>query len=128
MTDATEDSPPVSSGPIYDPGNPDHIAVATRQDARHKDRRLDDLAWVLDDERGRRFVYHILELSQLYQEGSMDPVVFQRQEGARNLGRQIQHLLQQIDPVMYARLILERVELLKRDEAERTLALSQPAV
>lgn len=78
-------------------------------DAIHKFREQDDFKWIMSDERGRRFVWGILERSGLFSlpyDGTGEGAI--RAIETTNEARLLMGLIFAYDPGAFGRMILER--------------------
>jgi len=76
------------------------------------EREIDDLRWLMSEERGRRIVWRLLERSMIFQPSfSSDALVMSFNEGRRRLGLEIMEIM---SPDMYHEMLKEHKENGKR--------------
>lgn len=99
-------------GAPFDAGNPDHVARREKI-ARARQRRADDdLAWLMAEAAGRRFVWAVLTRAGLYRSSlAATPELTAFNEGRRDGGLCLLADLIRVCPALYARMQSEAHDL-----------------
>lgn len=109
----------------YNADSPQQVAVATAQHKKREIVEADDLAVILEMEEGRRFITRVLQLTGLNQLSDGDPVLCQRQEGARSVGIELCKILNRHSIHAYPRLLTEAAMQQEQEQRERSIALEE---
>lgn len=97
------------SDPVDIEAQEERQRVQEELDVIHSFIRNNDMEWVLSDERGRRFVWWLLEEAGVYSssyDGTSEGTIFN--EGNRVLGLKVLERIHEISPEKYLQMIKER--------------------
>lgn len=95
----------------FDAGNPKHVKEAKNKAKRAAERRIADMRWVLSDRRGRRVLWELLGMGQVF--GSTfntNALSMGFAEGQRRVGLEILSRISEADPAAFAEMQLEQLQ------------------
>ena len=91
----------------------DLVGQEQQAEKKQKDRKLnrdgqiEDFKWLMSDQRGRRFVYRVLEMTGVYRTSFTGNSTTFFNEGMRNVGLMVVNEIHEHCPELYATLIKE---------------------
>ena len=101
---------------IPNAADPKQIEAASLRSDLSQDQADSDLAWILADAQGRRFLYRILGIAGIYRNPfDSDHSIMAANCGQMNVGLQLLSEIQRINPEGYLLMLKERIESVKRD-------------
>lgn len=83
--------------------------VAVTQEEKDYEVLLANIREVLKSRQGKQFIWHILSLSNIYSDSFTGNSTTFYNEGRRSIGLQVLQLLEDADPTLYPRLLLDNI-------------------
>lgn len=111
--------------PQQNAGNPSEVEIRTLLSQRKDEIAKRDLTFVLDHPESRRFLMRVLTLTGIHGLSSTDPVVGQRDEGARSVGLQIMSILGTAGIEVFPKLLMEQAHQAELDRLDADSAIAE---
>lgn len=111
--------------PQQNAGSASEIEVRTLLSQRKDQLAKRDLAFVLDNPESRRVLMRILTMTGIHGLSSTDPVIGQRDEGARSVGLQLMTIIGTAGIEVFPKMLMEQAHQAELDRLEADTAISQ---
>jgi hypothetical protein len=93
------------------PSDPEQVEKGKQKAASAARRELNDLAFVASTVEGRRFLWHMIEKTHVYDRiATFDPIARALAEGERSIGLYLIQDLNAVDPLLYAQVRQEALK------------------
>lgn len=105
----------------YNASHPGRVDARNRRERRARERRDNDVKWLMSTPEGRRVAWHLLSMAGLFRTsftGDSNTTCFN--EGQRNLGLMLQSDILQVCPEKYLLAMKEAKRVLEEDEFSET--------
>ena len=107
---------------VANAADPEQIREAAEKEKIGRELELNDLCWILSDQRGRRFLWKLFEFAGMFKSSfsGEQPITMSNLEGQRNVGLKVMADLMEARPEAFIEMVNENRNLKGTKNARRT--------